>query len=151
RTYVRRGGRVWSLGTDSLRRVVRLRGGVLSGPSAPRIADALGARPRQPLVRSEEPATIVSYQDDASLLLFGGTGGAFAGYDAYETLAPFSPPAELLSAAGPDPDTPVIAGWRLGEGIAIHTGLPQLAAKARDGDLDAAALARRIWTLLGHG
>ncbi len=151
RTYVRRGGRVWSLGTDSLRRSVRLDGGTLVHPSSPRITDALGARPRQPLVEPDVPATMTIDEDDPSLLLFGTTGGSFPGYDAYETLAPFAPPAELLSSAGPEPAVPVIAAWKLGDGVAIHTGLPQLAEFARDGDLEAAALVRRIWVILARG
>lgn len=151
RSYVRRGGRVWSLGTDSLRRRVRLDGGTLTRPSAPRITDALGARPRQPLVEPDAPAVMTIDEDDPDLGLFDTTGGQFSGYDAYETLAPFAPPAELLSSAGPEPGVPVIAAWKLGDGIAIHTGLPQLAAFARDDDLDAGALVRRIWVILARG
>jgi hypothetical protein len=151
RVYVRGGGRVWSLGTDSLRRSVRLAGGELTRPSPPRIADALGARPRQPLERPAQPATIVNYASDSSLDLFADTGGAFSGYDAYEALAPFAPPAKLLAAAGAQADVPVIAGWQLGDGFAIHTGLPQLAARALAGDPEASALVRRLWTLLARG
>lgn len=150
RRYVRSGGRVWSLGTDALRRTVRLRGGALSAPSAPQATDALGARPRQPLERPEEPATITLYEDDPQLGLFEGTSGAFAGYDAYETLAGVAAPARVVSAAGVEAGVPVIAAWELGDGLAIHTGLPQLAARAQAGDLDAAALVRRIWALLGR-
>ncbi len=151
RAYVRQGGRVWSLGTDSLRRTVRLDGGVLERPSPPHVTDALGARPRQPLERPSSPADVVNAKDDPSLGLFDDTGGAFGGYDSYETLAPFAPPAKLLSSAGIGDDVPVIAAWSLGDGVAIHTGLPQLAERARSGDLDAQALVRRIWTLLTRG
>jgi hypothetical protein len=150
RAYVRRGGRVWSLGVDALRRTVALRDGRLVGPTPPTATDALGARPRQPLERPDEPATIVTYLEDPTLDLFAGTGGEFPGYDAYETLASFAPSAELLTAAGAVADTPVIAAWRLGDGIAIHTGLPQLAQRALEDDLDAAALVRRIWVVLGR-
>jgi hypothetical protein len=44
----------------------------------------------------------------------------------------------------------VIAAWRLGDGFAVHTGLPQLAARAQAGDPDADALVRRIWALVGR-
>jgi hypothetical protein len=151
RTYVRGGGRVWSLGTDALRRTARLAGGELTRPSPPRIVDALGARPRQPLARPDTPATIVNYESDSRLDLFADTGGAFPGYDAYEALAPFAAPAKLLSAAGPEADVPVIAGWQFGDGAVIHTGLPQLAGKALAGDPDADALVRRLWTLMARG
>lgn len=152
RRYVRDGGSVWSLGTDSLHRWVRLRGdGTLAAPTAPRATDALGARPRRPLERPEQPVVITIYEDDPELGLFDGTSGAFAGYDAYETLAGVVPGARLRSAAGAEAGVPVIAAWQLGDGTAIHTGLPQLAERAEQGDLDASALVRRIWQLLANG
>lgn len=149
RGYVRDGGRVWSLGVDALRRIAVLRDGRLVGSTPPTATDALGARPRQPLERPAEPALIVNYLDDPTLDLFGGTGGAFGGYDVYEALASVAPNATLLSAAGPVADTPVIAAWQLGDGLAIHTGLPQLPERALADDLDAAALIRRLWAILG--
>lgn len=150
RAYVRGGGRLWSLGTDSLRRLVRLRGGTLTAPSGPQATDALGARPRQPLVEAPTPATITDYQDGEPSI-FENTGGAFSGYDSYETLAPFGPGATLVSAAGAEAGVPAIASWKLGDGLAIHTGLPQLAEHAQAGDPDAGALVRRIWAVLGTG
>jgi N,N-dimethylformamidase beta subunit-like protein len=147
RAYVRGGGRLWSLGVDALRRTVRLAGGTLSDPSPPRLVDALGARPRQPLVTTAQPATMTIYQD-GSLGLFQQTSGAFAGYHVYETLAPFAAPAKLISAAGPAAGTPVIAAWQFGDGFAIHTGLPELPQHALDRDLDAGALVQRIFALL---
>jgi hypothetical protein len=151
RRYVRDGGHVWSLGTDSLRRTVRLDGGTLRAPSAPQPTDALGARPRQPLERPADPATITTY-DEGRLGLFEGTSGTFAGYDSFETLAGVAPFARLDAQAGAEAGVPVIAAWTLGDagGFAVHTGLPQLAARAAAGDPDADALVRRIWTLLGR-
>jgi hypothetical protein len=152
RGYVRRGGRVWSLGVDALRRTATLRDGRLVEPSPPRPTDALGARPRQPLeqVEGTATATMTTYLDDPAIDLFAGTGGAFPGYGSYEVLASLAPTAELLSAAGPVAETPVIAAWRLGDGLAIHTGLPELAEHALAGDLDAAALVRRLWAILAR-
>lgn len=151
RRYVRDGGHVWSLGTDSLRRTVRLDGGTLRAPSVPQPTDALGARPRQPLERPADPATITAYAE-GRLGLFQDTSGSVSGYDAYETLAGVAPFARLDAQAGATAGVPVIAAWTLGSagGSAIHTGLPQLAAKAQAGDPDADALVRRIWTLLGR-
>jgi hypothetical protein len=148
RRSIQHGGRVWSLGTDALRRTVHLRAGTLVRPSAPHPIDMLGARPRQPLVRTAAASTVTIYQDSPQLGLFQRTGGAFSGFHVYETLAPFAPPAELLSAAGPTAGTPVIAAWQLGAGVAIHTGLPELPARALAGDADAGALVQRIWSLL---
>jgi len=149
--YVRGGGRVWSLGTDSLRRTVQLAGGVLRAPSPPQATDALDARPQQPLAHASagETATMTTYQE-GRLGLFVGTSGAFGGYDSYETLAGVAPGATLDAAAGPAANVPVIALWTLGRGFAIHTGLPQLPGRAQAGDADAAALIQRIWTLLSR-
>jgi hypothetical protein len=131
---------------------VRLDGGTLRAPSPPQPADALGGRPRQPLeqARAGAPATITVYAE-GRLGLFQDTSGAFPGYDSYETLAGVIPSARLDGAAGAQADVPVIAAWTLGSGFAIHTGLPQLAARAQQGDPDAAALIQRIWALLSHG
>jgi hypothetical protein len=151
RRYVRDGGHVWSLGTDALRRTVRLDGDVLRAPSAPQPTDALGARPRQPLERASAsaPATITTYEE-GTLGLFEGTSGAFSGFDAYEALAGVMPGARLDGQAGAEAGVPVIAAWTLGDGFAIHTGLPQLATFAQSGDPDADALVRRIWALLAR-
>jgi len=151
RRYVRDGGTVWSLGTDSLRRVVRLDGGVLRAPSAPQATDALGGRPRQPLERAggDGSAAITAYEMGTHDL-FADTSGSFPGYDAYETLAGVVPGARPDAAAGVEAGVPVIASWTLGSGLAIHTGLPQLAAKAAAGDPDADALVRHLYSLLSH-
>ncbi|ADB48525.1 N,N-dimethylformamidase beta subunit family domain-containing protein [Conexibacter woesei] len=146
RRRVQDGGRIWSLGTDALRRSVRLRDGLLTQPSTPAPTDALGARPVVPLVESPAPVTLTTSLNGP---IFDQTGGSFAGYDSYETLASVIPEAELSAAAGPDADTNVIASWQLGDGTAIHTGLPQLASKAADDELDAAALVRSIWSVVG--
>jgi hypothetical protein len=151
RRWVRDGGHVWSPGVDALRRTVRLDGGELRAPSAPQPTDALGARPRQPLERAsaDAPATITTYEE-GTLGLFEGTSGAFSGYESYETLAGVMPGARLDGQAGVEAGVPVIAAWALGDGFAIHTGLPQLIAKAQAGDPDADALVRRIWALIAR-
>jgi hypothetical protein len=151
RARVRQGGRVWSLGTDALRRTVALDGAALTKPSGPLATDALGARPRTPLVTTppDAPATMNAFQDGP---IFSLTSGSFPGWTAYETLASWIPSARPTAAAGPDngsgTDTPVIASWDLGDGFAVHTGLPELAAHALAGDADAAALVRSIWAQL---
>ena len=148
RRRVQEGGRVWSLGTDALRRTVKLRDGLMVQPSAPTPTDALGARPAQPLERApeEEPATMTTYLDDPAAPLFEGTSGEFPGWTSWETLASVIPSAELTAAAGPVAEVPVIASWSLGDGIAIHSGLPELASRAADGDADAGALVRALWS-----
>lgn len=149
RRRVEEGGRVWSLGTDSLRRGVRLDDGLLSRPSAAAATDALGARPRQPLVEAP-PGETVALTTTLDGPIFAETGGYFSGYDRYEALASVLPAAEYTATAGPESDaeTVVIASWRLGDGFAVHTGLPQLAQLAADGDSAAAELIRSIWATL---
>ena len=151
RRWVRDGGHVWSPGVDALRRTVRLDGSELRAPSAPQATDALGARPRQPLAHAsaDAPATITTYEE-GSLGLFEGTSGAFSGYETYETLAGVMPGARLDGQAGVEAGVPVIAAWTLGDGFAIHTGLPELVAKAQAGDPDADALVRRILAVLAR-
>lgn len=149
RRRVEEGGRVWSLGSgDALRRGVRLDDGLLSRPGAAAATDALGARPRQPLVEAPPGETALETFQDGPI--FAGTGGFFSGFDRYEALASVIPSAEFTAAAGPDADTPVIASWRLGEGFAVHTGLPQLAQLAADGDDGAGTLIQSIWATLAE-
>jgi hypothetical protein len=145
RRRLQEGGRVWSLGTDALRRTVRLRDGLMVAPSAPTPTDALGARPAQPLdtAPADAPATLTTYLDDGRL--FAGTSGEFPGWTSWETLASVIPAAELTAAAGPVAETPVVASWSLGDGVAIHSGLPDLAARAAADDPDAGSLVRALW------
>jgi hypothetical protein len=96
RRFVLRGGHVASLGTDSLRRFVRLtRTGELVAPSAPSAADVFGMR------------------------------------------------ARAVAA------TPVIVERRLGAGLVIRPGLPDLAARLSS-DPAAAGLMDRLWMLLSR-
>lgn len=142
RSYVQSGGRVLSLGMDSLRRGVTVQpGGPLAiNPTDPSPADAFGARPG-PLTRSS--AETLQIRDD--LGLFQGTSGAFPGFRAY---FPITPPASPeLSAAGVTSATPSIVGYRLGHGIVVEIGLPGFGASlARN--IDAQELTRRLWTIL---
>jgi len=149
RARVEQGGRIWSLGTDALRRTVRLDDGLLSHAGGPLPTDALGARPQQPLVTAEpgETFSLTAFQPGPVL---AETDGYFSGYDAYESLASIVPEAQYTDQAGPDADTTVIAAWRLGDGFAVHTGLPQLARLAADGDGSSTQLVRSIWSALAR-
>ncbi|HEY4280435.1 MAG TPA: N,N-dimethylformamidase beta subunit family domain-containing protein [Conexibacter sp.] len=147
RRQVQDGDRVWSLGTDALRRGVQLDDETLTRPGPAVATDALGARPRTPVVAApaDAPAAMNVSQDGP---IFALTGGFFPGWTSYETLASVIQSATITAAAGPDTDTPVIASWSLGSGLAVHTGLPDLASRAVNGDADAAALIRSIWATL---
>jgi hypothetical protein len=153
RSYVRRGGRVASLGIDSLRRQVRLtRGGRLIEPTPAATTDIFGAR-TGPLRRSAG-VTLTNELDEIGL--FEGTSGAFAGYGAFEAVDALPEGARLVASAVPDNapthPRPVIAAARSGRGLFIHFGLPELTRRLGDEDdaAQAQALMARTWTLLSR-
>lgn len=145
RRFVRRGGRLLSVGTGSLRRTVTLdeRDRAVS-PTPPTARDLFGARLR-PIVR--EPVSLVNIVDDVDL--FGGTEGLFAGIGAFEETVDVrgGPRAIAAAAATQTGDRQVIVASRLGDGLVIRPGLPDFAAALRTNS-DLATLLQRAWTLL---
>jgi hypothetical protein len=150
RRFVRRGGSVATLGIDSLRRQVRLTPrGRLVDPTPPAGADPFGIVPRA--LRRAPGTTLTNERDDVGL--FEGTSGAFAGFGAYEAIGGLRGGARLASSAVPAPGArPVIAATRLGRGLVIHFGLPELPSRLGDEDDTAQmrALLGRTWTLLSR-
>ena len=150
RRFVRRGGRVATLGIDSLRRQVRLtRGRRLLDPTPPASADVFGTVLRRERVAPDKILT--NELDDIGL--FEGTSGAFAGFDAFEPVAGLRGGARMAAAAVPAPGAePVIAATRVGRGLVIRFGLPQFATHLGDPDdpAQAPALLGRTWTLLSR-
>jgi hypothetical protein len=142
RAFVHAGGKLASLGVDSLRRSVRLAGGLLRDPGAPAAADAFGAR-LAGVARA--PGPITNYLDRIGL--FSGAGGQFVGYTSYEATASVGPTAELEASAVTADGRPVIVAVRYGRGLVVRTGLPELGGRLA-GDPTAGALVNRIWTLL---
>jgi hypothetical protein len=143
RRFVHDGGRLVSLGTDSLRRYVRLtRAGELVRPTGPAAVDVFGERLR-PVVR--RPVTLTIAHD--SIGLFAGAGGLFSGYDAYEPTA--SAGAAIVASAVTTGGMPVVVAERLGAGLVARTGLPDFAAHLMS-DPASAALMDRLWMLLSR-
>jgi hypothetical protein len=142
RSYVERGGRVLSLGIDSLRRAVTVQSGRALDPAPPAKSDALGAQPGA-LVNGN-PDLIAVGQD--ALGIFQGTSGAFAGYGSYQPFT-LSAPATILSSAGAKPDAPSIVGYSLGRGTVVDIGLAGFASSLSH-NVAAAQLAGRIWKVL---
>ncbi len=142
RAYVRGGGHLASLGVDSLRRTVTLAGDVLRDPSGPAATDAFGAR-----LAGVAPAAgpITDYLDRIGL--FTGGTGQFTGYPHFEATESVGPGAELVASAVTTDGRPVIVAVRIGRGLVVRTGLPELGARIGS-DPGAAALLRRIWALL---
>lgn len=145
RRFVARGGRLLSVGTDSLRRSVTLdaRDRAVS-PTPPTTRDLFGARLR-PVVR--EAVRLVNVVDDIGL--FGGTEGLFGGIGAFEeTIDVRGGPRAVAAAAATEPgDRQVIVASRLGSGLVMRPGMPDFSANLRT-NRELATLLQRMWTLL---
>jgi hypothetical protein len=149
RAFVRGGGRIASLGTDSLlRRVAISPHGRLYAPTPPAVSDLFGARLR-PLARGK--VTLQSFTD--GLQLFAGGNGTFGPFGSYEQTRALGPDLDLASeavvASGGILGRPVIVAARFGKGVVIRTGLPELPDRLSAGG-PVATLMGRIWTLLSH-
>jgi hypothetical protein len=145
RSFVRGGGNVLSVGTQSLRRSVTLTpGGRAVTPTLPTQRDLFGARLR-PIVR--EPVTLVNVADEIDL--FAGTAGQFGGIDAFEQTLDVRGADGAIAAAAATQDGArrVIVASRLGQGLVIRPGLPDFSASLQD-NAELAELLDRIWTLL---
>jgi hypothetical protein len=145
RSYTAGGGHVLSLGIDSLRRLVRLRGGQVTAPTSPGATDILGARPGA--VLPSHGALILAGRD--RLHIFTGTSGAFRGYRSYQRFAPTTSYGPVASAAGAATSAPAIIGYRLSKGIVVDIGLPGFGSSLVD-NFDARQLVTQIWTVLSR-
>jgi hypothetical protein len=142
RTYVQAGGRVLSLGVDSMQRNVTVKGGQALNPGAPAASDALGAQ-RGPITAGS--GVILQISD--GLGIFSGTSGAF-GSGPYQPVTGIAPPAQqVISAAGTSSTSPAIAGYRLGRGMVVDIGLVGFGSSLAT-SVDDQELIRRLWTVL---
>jgi hypothetical protein len=147
RTYVRRGGRVASFGTDSLRRDVRVTPNRLREPTTAAPVDAFGFEAR-PLVRGDVALTVAD--DEIDLFrgdVFGGTG-VFEGFRAFEPLAP-PQDARVLAQATTEGGQAAILAARLGRGLVVRVGLPEFASRLSQPGNES-ALVKRTWELLAR-
>jgi hypothetical protein len=146
RRFVREGGTVVSLGTDSLRRQVEVsRGGRLVRPTAPVAADLFGA-----VLGGVErtPVDLGPIEDEIGL--FEGSDGAFADVRAFEPTREDGERAERAAAAGTPGARPVVVAARFGRGLVIRTGIPAFGSRLSR-DETSAALMTRLWVLLRSG
>ncbi|HYF24897.1 MAG TPA: N,N-dimethylformamidase beta subunit family domain-containing protein [Baekduia sp.] len=151
RAFVRAGGTLASLGTDSLRRRV---GFDLSGRSRlvdPRPAaatDLFGARLR-PLARLQVDLTVSPLPDE--LQFFAGTDGTVTGLDAWEETAALGRELEHAASAVTvqPPGKTVIAAARFGRGLVVRFGIPDVAQRLTP-DPTIATLMGTTWTLLSR-
>jgi hypothetical protein len=143
RGYVQAGGRVLSIGIDSLRRGVTVRATQALHPSAPAPADIFGVKPGSEITHAHDLITVA--RDE--LGIFSSTSGALPGYQSYEQLAPG--PIPFASAAGVGGQAASVAGFRLGQGIVVEIGLEGFGTSlARN--VDAQELIGRLWQVLGR-
>ena len=149
RRYVRNGGRVLSVGTQSLRRTVKLtpRGRAID-PTLPTPRDLFGARMRA-VERPPVPVAIVNVVDDVQL--FAGTEGLFNGVTAFEETIDVrgGPRAIAAAAATQDGRRQVIVASRLGKGLVIRPGMPDFSASLKT-NAELAGFLERVWTLLAR-
>jgi FlgD Ig-like domain len=144
RSYVLGGGHVLSLGLDSLRGRVDLRGGYALNPSGTGSADALGAS-FGPLAQGGGLITVAS--DD--LGIFSGTSGALTIPGAYQPITGVARPGEIASSAVTSSGAQPIVGYRLGDGVVVDVALKDFAASLA-GNVDAQEVLSRIWTVLSR-
>jgi hypothetical protein len=143
RDYVQTGGRVLSVGIDSLRRGVTVRAGQALHPSAPAPSDIFGVRPGPVLTNARDLITVTR----DGLGIFSSTSGALPGYRSYAPLTPGTAP--FVSAAGVGGQAASVAGFRVGRGVVVEIGLDGFGTSlARN--VDAQQLIARLWQVLGR-
>jgi len=148
RTYIQGGGKLLSLGIDSLRRGVKVGqsgpgGAEALQPTPPGSPDALGARPAALVPHSTELIT----ESRDGLGIFSGTAGTFPGFHSYQPIPSVAPPAQIASAAGVSDMQPSIIGYQLGRGIVVEVGLPGLGSSLAQ-NVNSQELVDRLWTVL---
>jgi hypothetical protein len=147
RAFVRRGGTLVSLGTDSLMRQVKINAhGKLVHPTPRATTDLFGAR-ILPLVR--KPVVLTNLRSPASIGLFAGTVGQFTGYFRYEPTASLGTQLSLAADAVDEVGRPVIVAAHFGRGLVVRVGLPDFASSLIASH-QTAQIYKRLWTLLSR-
>jgi hypothetical protein len=153
RAFVKAGGTVASLGTDSLRRTVAFdaKKGRFVDPSARKATDLFGMRIGALVAKT---TNLTNFTNDPALDLFKGADGVFQGVESWEPTERTGEEADLLSnAVTDDPNDPktVVIAARFGKGLVIRPGFPSFARRiAQDTDPASSALMARTWTLLSR-
>ena len=149
RGFVRGGGTLLSLGTDSLRRQVRVSpGGRLVDPTPAAATDLFGGR-LGPIQRTPAPAALTEASDQIDL--FAGTNGQLPGWRAFEPLAAAGGQGRLVASAVTEGDRAAITAVRFGRGLVLRYGLPEFAGRLTLDETDPqTALMARTWTLLSR-
>ncbi|HEX6459168.1 MAG TPA: N,N-dimethylformamidase beta subunit family domain-containing protein [Thermoleophilaceae bacterium] len=146
RSYVERGGRVASFGTDSFRRRVGLAGSQLVNPTPPERVNVFGEQTAS--VRIQQAPMVVN-QPDTLGLFAGVSGGLLGSFDQFEQSQRLVGGTQILSSAGRDPKHPAFVAYRLGKGIVVRVGSSQWASSLA-GDVELTDVTRRVWSLLSQ-
>jgi hypothetical protein len=142
RSFVRGGGRLFTVGFDSLNRTMALGARTMSSPSARAERDFLGAA----VSEAERGTTSLTAQTD-DINLFAGTAGSLGSWEAWEKTADVGD-GRLVATAVEDGGEDVFVAYRLGRGLVFRPGVRGWSA-ALDADVSPpATTTRRIWTLL---
>jgi FlgD Ig-like domain len=154
RRYVLEGGRLATIGTESLRRGVTIlhddagTAGRLVRPTQQVAQDPFGTR-FEPPRRVDQPVTLSLIGGDADAGLLEGFDGALEGFSVLEeSRPPASGRGRLQAALGvetappeetdevpeelPPPALPALASTELGEGVMIRVGLPEWTQRLDD-------------------
>jgi len=145
RDRVNGGKRILDLGLDSLRRTVEVRGGVISSPSKPTQADVMGGT-RGPV--QVDSAYQLAWKD--TIGLFATTGGRIFAPAGWSGITKVDSPGGFVAASGPQAGIAGVAAWRVGKGIYIRPGIPNIAANALVGPTTLSLLVRSLAIAAGH-
>jgi hypothetical protein len=151
RSFVQNGGRVLSLGIDSLRRGVTVRTTALSAvalrPRGPTPYDVFGARVGALQTHNRDFILVIRDR----LRIFSTTSAAFPGFRSFQPFASVAAPAgPIESAAGTSNATTTIIGFPRGRGVVVEIGLPGFGTSLVHGNTDTQELIRRLWTVLAR-
>jgi hypothetical protein len=145
RSYVEKGGRAASFGTDSFRRTVTMSSTQLSDPSPPQETNALG---EQTAPTSSAAAPLVVNPGD-TLGVFAGTDGFVGLFTRFEQSRRRVSGANLQASAGRDPDHPAFVAYQLGQGLVVRAGTPEW-SKSLSTDTEVARGTTNLWSLLSR-
>jgi flagellar hook capping protein FlgD/N,N-dimethylformamidase beta subunit-like protein len=140
--FVRGGGRLFSVGFDSLHRTMALGARTMSSPSERSERDSLGASVSPPVTGT----TSLTAQTDA-INLFAGTAGSLGTWHSWEVTTDVGR-GRLVATAVEDGGDDVFVAYRLGTGIVIRPGVRGWSAALDSAISPPATTTRRIWTLL---
>lgn len=144
RRFVNGGGTLVEAGVDSLLRGVTLtRAGQLVDPLPPATSDIFGST----LAPQRKGSFDITSGKD-SIGLFEGTSGLFSNYDVIEQTTSTGKAKTVASAVSGD-GAVVIVAFRVGRGLVIRYGLPQLPSRLTT-DPDVEGLIERSWQLLSR-